>query len=279
MSEDVPVLSEEPPVSRHGAQASSSEAEKEVMMRAENVNVYYGDSRAIRDTNMEIRSGEVLALMGPSGCGKSTFIRCLNRMNDSIEDARVTGLITLEDQDIYANDVDPVQIRARVGMVAQAPNPFPKSIYDNVAFGPRLHGMYDSRGELDQIVTESLQRAGLWDEVKDTLDQPGTSLSGGQQQRLCIARTIANRPEVVLMDEPVSALDPRSASVIEELIVELAERYAIVLITHSISQARRIADRTAFFYLGDLVEIDETRELFDNPKEERTRRYMAGVFG
>ena len=217
--------------------------------------------------------------MGPSGCGKSTFLRCLNRMNDDVQDTRVTGDIMLDGEDIYDPDIDPVQIRARVGMVAQAPNPFPKTVYQNVAFGPRLHGLFDDKYELDQLVQTSLERAGLWDEVKDNLNQTGTSLSGGQQQRLCIAGAIANRPEVLLMDEPVSALDPNSAAVIEDLIRSPAKRYAIVLVTHSMEQAARIADRTAFFYLGEMVEVGDTRELFDNPQHDSTKRYMAGVFG
>jgi phosphate transport system ATP-binding protein len=254
-------------------------SEKTVKMHAEHVDVFYGGSQALKNVSLDVREREVLALMGPSGCGKSTFLRCLNRMNDAIDGTRVTGLITLDDQDIYDPRVDPEQIRARVGMVAQAPNPFPKSIFQNVAFGPRLHGLFDHKDQLEELVTTSLQRAGLWDEVKNNLNQPGTSLSGGQQQRLCIARAIANRPDVLLMDEPVSALDPKSAAVIEQLIRELAEHYAIVLVTHNMEQAERIADRTAFFYLGEMVEVNETRALFNNPTEERTKRYMAGVFG
>lgn len=248
-------------------------------MRAEAVDVFYGENHAIRDVTLDVNDREVLALMGPSGCGKSTMLRCLNRMNDPIRNARIEGRITLDDADIYDKEVDPVQIRARIGMVAQVPNPFPKAVFDNVAFGPRLHGLHDSRDELAELVEHSLRRAGLWDEVKDLLHQPGTNLSGGQQQRLCIARAIANRPDVLLMDEPVSSLDPKSAAVIEDLIRELAERYAIVLVTHSMEQAKRIADRTAFFYLGDLVEVAETHALFENPREERTQRYLSGLFG
>jgi phosphate transport system ATP-binding protein len=250
-----------------------------VKMKAVSVDVFYGDAHAIKDATVDIFNNEVLALMGPSGCGKSTFLRCLNRMNDYVEGARVTGTITLDDTNIYGDGVDPVQVRARIGMVAQAPNPFPKSVFENVAFGPRLHGLYDTRDELEDMVETSLRRAGLWEEIKDHLDQPGSSLSGGQQQRLCIARAIANRPDVLLMDEPVSALDPQSAAIIEDLIRELAERYAIVLVTHNMEQARRIADRTAFFYVGELLEVNNTIELFENPTEERTRRYMEGVFG
>lgn len=258
---------------------SAVSARANIKMRAESVDVFYGDNHAIKQVSLEVRNREVLALMGPSGCGKSTFLRCLNRMNDSIEGARVQGRITLEDTDIYAPGVDPVQVRARIGMVAQVPNPFPKSIFDNVAFGPRLHGLYDTRKELADLVRTALERSGLLAEVDNDLDRPGTSLSGGQQQRLCIARAIANRPDVLLMDEPVSSLDPKSAAVIEDLIRDLAERYAIVLVTHNMEQARRIADRTAFFYLGEMVEVAGTTELFENPKEKRTRRYMEGVFG
>jgi phosphate transport system ATP-binding protein len=250
-----------------------------VKMRAESLNVFYGDVHSLVDVTLDVRAREVMALMGPSGCGKSTFLRCLNRMNDHIERTRVTGRVLLDGRDIYAPDVDPVQVRARVGMVAQAPNPFPKSIRDNVAFGPRLHGLHDSKVELEQIVEVSLRRAGLWNEVKDNLDQPGTSLSGGQQQRLCIARAIANQPEVLLMDEPVSALDPRSAAVIEDLIIELSDRYAIAIVTHSLEQAQRIAHRTAFFYLGRMIEEGPTRKLFDDPQQEPTRQYLTGVFG
>jgi phosphate transport system ATP-binding protein len=252
---------------------------RSVKMHADKVNVFYGEVHSLRDVTCDVRDQEVLALMGPSGCGKSTFLRCLNRMNDSIAHARVTGRIILDEQDIYAPSVDPVQVRARVGMVAQAPNPFPKSIYENVAFGPRLHGLHDSRPELDALVERSLVRAGLWDEVKDDLGRLGTSLSGGQQQRLCIARAIANEPEVLLMDEPVSALDPRSAARIEELIHELAERYAIVIVTHNLEQARRISDRTAFFYLGELLEVAPTLELFESPQHPETARYLSGLFG
>jgi len=260
------------------AESEVSEA-SDIKVRAEGVDVFYGDHHAIKDVTLDVRRREVLALMGPSGCGKSTFLRCLNRMNDYVDGARVKGRITLDQADIYDPAIDPVQVRARVGMVAQVPNPFPKSVFDNVAFGPRLHGLFDSRDELTGLVEESLQRAGLWDEVRDYLERPGTSLSGGQQQRLCVARAIANRPDVLLMDEPVSSLDPKAAAIVEDLIQELAEQYAIVLVTHSMEQAKRIADRTAFFYVGDLVEVADTQQLFENPREERTRRYMAGVFG
>ena len=263
----------------HAPPAAAPETERETKMVCRDVNVYYGDFHALKDNTIDIYNREVLALMGPSGCGKSTFIRCLNRMNDAVSDARVTGTILLDGDDIYAPNVDPVQVRSRVGMVAQAPNPFPKSVFDNVAFGPRLHGSYDSKEELSVLVEQSLHRAGLWDEVKDKLDQPGTSLSGGQQQRLCIARAIANDPEVLLMDEPVSALDPNAAAVIEHLITDLSSRYAIVLITHSMEQTHRIADRTAFFYLGELVEYGATADIFDRPKDQRTRSFVEGAFG
>ena len=254
-------------------------ADDAAKMVCRNVNVHYADFHALKDVTINVNNKEVLALMGPSGCGKSTFLRCLNRMNDTVDGARITGDVLLEGRDIYDANIDPVIIRSRIGMVAQAPNPFPKSIYDNVAFGPRLHGLYDNKNDLDGLVEKSLRRAGLWEEVKDILDHSGTGLSGGQQQRLCIARAIANGPDVLLMDEPVSALDPVAAGRIEQLIVELAERYAIVIITHSLEQARRIADRTAFFYLGELVEADATEEVFTNPKDKRTKHFIEGMFG
>lgn len=255
------------------------ESLKETKMECRDVNVYYGDFLALKDANLDIKAREVLALMGPSGCGKSTLLRCLNRMNDAIEGARVTGTIKLDGNDIYDHDVDPVRIRSRIGMVAQAPNPFPKSVFDNVAFGPRLHGFVKHRDELEELVTTSLQRAGLWDEVKDKLSTRATDLSGGQQQRLCIARAIANDPEVLLMDEPVSALDPSSAARIEHLITELSDRYSIVLITHSMEQTRRITDRSAFFYVGEIVEVGDTQEVFENPQNQRTIEFIEGAFG
>ena len=233
----------------------------------------------MKAATLAIQSSEVLALIGPSGCGKSTLLRCLNRMNDAIEGARVTGRITLDGSDIYQHDVDPVRIRSKVGMVAQAPNPFPKSVFDNVAFGPRLHGFVKNKTDLEELVTTSLQRAGLWEEVKDKLATRATDLSGGQQQRLCIARAIANDPEVLLMDEPVSALDPNAAARIEHLITELSDRYSIVLITHSMEQTRRITDRTAFFYVGEIVEVGATREVFENPRNQRTIEFIEGAFG
>lgn len=246
---------------------------------AENINVYYGDIHAIRDVTLEIGKQQVVALIGPSGCGKSTFLRCLNRMNDSIESARVTGHISLDGQDIYGKDLDPVALRARVGMVFQKPNPFPKSIYDNVAYGPRIHGLAADRAELDEIVHTSLERAGLLKEVRDRLEEPGTGLSGGQQQRLCIARTIAVNPEVILMDEPCSALDPIATARIEDLIDELSENYAIVIVTHSMQQAARVSRRVAYFHLGSLIEVDETNRVFTNPQHKLTEAYITGRFG
>jgi phosphate transport system ATP-binding protein len=245
----------------------------------EDVNVYYGDNHAIQNVTLEIGKSEVIALIGPSGCGKSTYLRCLNRMNDSIESARVTGTITLDGQDIYGNDLDPVALRARVGMVFQKPNPFPKSIYDNVAYGPRIHGLAADRAELDEIVHTSLDRAGLLKEVKDRMDEPGTGLSGGQQQRLCIARTIAVNPEVILMDEPCSALDPIATARIEDLIDELSRDYAIVIVTHSMQQAARVSRRVAYFHLGRLVEVDETDKIFTNPRHKLTEDYITGRIG
>jgi phosphate transport system ATP-binding protein len=246
---------------------------------AENINVWYGDIHAIRDVTLEIGKSQVVALIGPSGCGKSTFLRCLNRMNDSIESARVTGHIALDGQDIYGKGLDPVALRARVGMVFQKPNPFPKSIFDNVAYGPRIHGLAADRAELDDIVHTSLERAGLLKEVRDRLDEPGTGLSGGQQQRLCIARTIAVNPEVILMDEPCSALDPIATARIEDLIDELSENYAIVIVTHSMQQAARVSKRVAYFHLGHLVEVDDTDRIFTNPRHKLTEDYITGRFG
>ncbi len=243
------------------------------------VDVFYGDKQAIRSANVDIARGQVLAMIGPSGCGKSTFLRCLNRMNDTIVGARVTGQIYLDGQDIHDKRNDVVQLRARVGMVFQKPNPFPKSIYENVAYGPRIHGLAADRGELDEIVNNSLRRAGLWDEVKDRLNQPGTSLSGGQQQRLCIARTIAVNPEVILMDEPCSALDPIATAKIEDLIDELRQTYAIVIVTHSMQQAARVSQRTAYFHLGDIVEVGPTDRIFTNPRAKLTEDYITGRFG
>ncbi|MEC8120766.1 MAG: phosphate ABC transporter ATP-binding protein PstB [Pseudomonadota bacterium] len=248
-------------------------------MTARNVNVYYGDKQAIDNVTLDIAEKQVIAFIGPSGCGKSTFLRCLNRMNDTIDICRIEGEIALDGYNIYAPDVDVVPLRARVGMVFQKPNPFPKSIYDNVAYGPRIHGLASSRDELDDIVESSLERAGLWAEVRDRLQQPGTGLSGGQQQRLCIARAIAVSPEVILMDEPCSALDPIATARIEELIDELSSQFTIVIVTHSMQQAARVSQRTAYFHLGKLVEVGNTEQVFTNPEHEMTQNYITGRFG
>ena len=246
---------------------------------ARDVNVYYGDKPAIIDASLDIGSNEVLAMIGPSGCGKSTFLRCINRMNDIIPICRVEGSITLDGGDIYGADQDTVLLRARVGMVFQKPNPFPKSIYENVAYGPRIHGLAHNKAELDDIVEKSLRRASLFDEVKDQLDKSGTGLSGGQQQRLCIARAIAVSPEVILMDEPCSALDPIATARIEELIDELKEKYTIAIVTHSMQQAARVSQRTAYFHLGKIIEVGNTNEIFTTPKHELTENYITGRFG
>lgn len=248
-------------------------------MSARGVNVFYGAKQAVRDVSIDVDMDKVTAFIGPSGCGKSTFLRTLNRMNDTIAHARVEGHITLDGEDIYSDDMDVVQLRARVGMVFQKPNPFPKSIYENVAYGPRIHGLAASRADLDVIVERSLRRAGLWDEVKDRLGDSGTALSGGQQQRLCIARAIAVDPEVILMDEPASALDPIATAKIEELIHELRGRYAIVIVTHNMQQAARVSQRTAFFHLGQLVEYGDTDAIFTAPREDRTKDYITGRYG
>ena len=243
------------------------------------VDVFYGENRAIKKVSLDIGKNEVIAMIGPSGCGKSTFLRCLNRMNDTIDICRVKGEILLDEEDINRSNVDVVLLRARVGMVFQKPNPFPKSIRENVAYGPKIHGLAQNRSELDEIVETSLQKAGLWNEVKDRLDEPGTGLSGGQQQRLCIARTIAVSPEVILMDEPCSALDPIATARIEDLIDELRENYTIVIVTHSMQQASRISQRTAYFHLGDLIEVASTHQLFTNPQHQLTEDYITGRFG
>jgi phosphate transport system ATP-binding protein len=248
-------------------------------MTCRNVNVYYGDKHAIINVSLDIARNEVIAMIGPSGCGKSTFIRCLNRMNDTIEGCRITGDILLDGVNIYDRQIDVVPLRAQVGMVFQKPNPFPKSIYDNVAYGPKIHGLALNRAELDEIVETSLIKAGLWEEVKDRLNHPGTSLSGGQQQRLCIARTIAVGPEVILMDEPCSALDPIATGKIEELIDELRQQYSIVIVTHSMQQAARVSQRTAYFHLGDLIEVGSTEEVFTIPMHKLTQDYITGRFG
>jgi phosphate transport system ATP-binding protein len=251
----------------------------ETKISARGVNVHYGTAHALKDVSVEIGDRLVTAFIGPSGCGKSTFLRCLNRMNDTIAGARVTGRIELDGQDIYDARVDPVQLRAKVGMVFQKPNPFPKSIYDNVAYGPKIHGLARSRAELDEIVEKALRRAALWTEAKDRLQAPGTGLSGGQQQRLCIARAIATEPEVLLMDEPASALDPIATAQIEELIDELRQNYSVVIVTHSMQQAARVSQRTAFFHLGNLVEYGETGQIFTNPRDPRTESYISGRIG
>jgi phosphate transport system ATP-binding protein len=246
---------------------------------ARDVSVYYGSKQAINNVSIDIATEHVTAFIGPSGCGKSTFLRTLNRMNDTIPSCRVEGTIDLDGEDIYGNTMDVVQLRARVGMVFQKPNPFPKSIYENVAYGPRIHGLAATKAEMDAIVEKSLGRAGLWDEVKDRLTDAGTALSGGQQQRLCIARAIAVSPEVILMDEPCSALDPIATARIEELIDDLKGRYAIVIVTHSMQQAARVSQRTAFFHLGNIVEYGETSDIFTNPREQRTQDYITGRYG
>lgn len=248
-------------------------------MQCRGVDVYYGDKRAIRNVSLDIGKHEVVSMIGPSGCGKSTFLRCLNRMNDTIPGCRVTGTIQLDGVEIYDKKQDVVPLRARVGMVFQKPNPFPKSIYENVAYGPRIHGIANNKAELDELVETSLHRAGLWDEVEDRLDQPGTSLSGGQQQRLCIARALAVSPEVILMDEPCSALDPIATARIEELIDELREHFSIAIVTHFMQQAARVSQRTAYFHLGDLVEVGETDRIFTNPSHQLTEDYITGRFG
>lgn len=248
-------------------------------MTAHHVNVSYGTKQAISDVTLDVHTHHVTSLIGPSGCGKSTFLRTLNRMNDTIPIARVSGDIRLDGENIYAPDMDVVQLRARVGMVFQKPNPFPKSVYENVAYGPRIHGLASTKAQLDAAVEQSLRRAGLWDEVKDRLSDSGTALSGGQQQRLCIARAIAVDPEVILMDEPCSALDPIATAKIEELIHELKGRYAIVIVTHNMQQAARVSQRTAFFHLGTLVEYGATSDIFTNPRQERTKDYITGRYG
>ncbi len=248
-------------------------------MTCRGVNVYYGEKKAINNVNIDIARNEVIAMIGPSGCGKSTFLRCLNRMNDTVEGCRVTGEICLDGMNIHDKKVDVVPLRARVGMVFQKPNPFPKSIYDNVAYGPKIHGLVQNKAELTDIVEDSLKKAGLWDEVKDRQNQPGTGLSGGQQQRLCIARAIAVSPEVILMDEPCSALDPIATAKIEELIAELREHYSIVIVTHSMQQAARVSQRTAYFHLGDLIEVGKTDRIFTNPRHQLTEDYITGRFG
>jgi phosphate transport system ATP-binding protein len=260
-------------------QSSPVDARAETKVAAQDVNVFYGAKQALQSVSVNIPDRAVMAFIGPSGCGKSTFLRCINRMNDTIPIAKVTGKIIIDNQDIYDPSLDVVQLRARVGMVFQKPNPFPKSIYENVAYGPRIHGLCHSKADLDDVVQASLEKAGLWKEVKDRLDEPGTGLSGGQQQRLCIARAIAVNPEVILMDEPCSALDPIATARIEELIDELRKNYCIIIVTHSMQQAARVSQRTAFFHLGELVEEGVTSEIFTSPKQKRTQDYITGRFG
>lgn len=250
-----------------------------IKMRGKKVGVFYGEKQALYDVDLNVRQNQVTALIGPSGCGKSTFLRCLNRMNDTIDSARVTGEITLDGEDIYDKQIDVVELRARVGMVFQKPNPFPKSIYENVSYGPRIHGLAKGKAQLDEVVESSLKKAALWNEVKDRLHESGTGLSGGQQQRLCIARAIAVSPEVILMDEPCSALDPIATAKVEELIDELRSNYTIVIVTHSMQQAARVSQRTAMFHLGYLVEEGATDKMFTNPDDKRTQDYITGRFG
>jgi len=259
--------------------ADAANKHQDVKMSGRDVNVYYGKNHAIKSVDVDVLDKTVTAFIGPSGCGKSTFLRCLNRMNDTIDGCVVTGEILLDGVDIYHRKVDPVQLRAKVGMVFQKPNPFPKSIYDNVAYGPRIHGLASGREELDAAVEKSLRRAALWDEVKDRLDSPGTGLSGGQQQRLCIARAVATAPEVLLMDEPCSALDPIATAQVEELIAELRASFSVVIVTHSMQQAARVSQKTAFFHLGEVVEYDDTPKIFTNPDDKRTQDYITGRFG
>ncbi len=258
---------------------SSQETERDLIMTARNVDVFYGSKQAIKNVDLDIPKGSITALIGPSGCGKSTFLRCLNRMNDRIDICKVSGDIRYAGQDIYAPKVDPVALRARIGMVFQKPNPFPKSIFDNVAYGPKIHGLSSSKSEMADRVETALKQAGLFDEVSDRLDEPGTSLSGGQQQRLCIARAIAVEPDVILMDEPCSALDPIATAVVEELMESMRDDYTIAIVTHSMQQAARISQKTAFFHLGELIEYGDTGQIFTNPKETRTQSYISGRIG
>ncbi|WP_395374110.1 phosphate ABC transporter ATP-binding protein PstB [Marinicella sp. W31] len=269
---------------KHDLEATYEETVGEVLcenpkIRTENVDVFYDTNQAIHNVTLDVGRNEVIALIGPSGCGKSTYLRCLNRMNDTIDICRISGKIILDGEDIYHKSQDPVLLRARVGMVFQKPNPFPKSIYDNVAYGPRIHGLTKNKAELDELVERSLVKAGLFEEVKDRLQAPATGLSGGQQQRLCIARTIAVKPEVILMDEPASALDPIATAKIEELIAELKENFTIVIVTHSMQQAARVSQRTAYFHMGRLIEVGDTNQIFTNPQHELTEKYITGRFG
>jgi len=266
-------------VSRDNRQTVGDQFIENPRMTCRDVNVYYADKQAINNVSLDIGSNEVIAMIGPSGCGKSTILRCLNRMNDTIDTCRVTGEIKMDGHNIYSNEIDVVALRAQVGIVFQKPNPFPKSIYENIAYGPRIHGLVENKTEMDEIVETSIKRAGLWEEVKDRLDEPGTGLSGGQQQRLCIARTIAVGPEVILMDEPCSALDPIATAIIEDLIDELRQLFSIAIVTHSMAQASRVSQRTAYFHLGDLIEVGPTSRIFTSPRHELTEDYITGRFG
>ena len=252
---------------------------KNIKILSKKVDVFYGEKQALKNIDLEIYENQVTSLIGPSGCGKSTFLRCLNRMNDTIEICRIKGKILVDNEDIYHPSLDPVLLRSKIGMVFQKPNPFPKSIFDNVAYGPKIHGLTNSKVELEELVVNSLKKAGLFEEVKDRLDEPGTSLSGGQQQRLCIARTIAISPEIILMDEPCSALDPIATAVVEELIDDLVKNYTIVIVTHSMQQAARVSQNTAYFHMGSLIEFGETEIIFQNPKNKQTRDYITGKIG
>ena len=252
---------------------------EKIKIKSKNVNVYYGQKKALDKINLEIPTNKVTALIGPSGCGKSTFLRCINRMNDTIDICRIEGKIIVDEEDIYSTEVDPVLLRAKIGMVFQKPNPFPKSIFDNVAYGPKIHGIVNSNNELEELVIYSLKKAGLFGEVKDRLNDTGTSLSGGQQQRLCIARAIAISPQIILMDEPCSALDPIATAIIEELIDELAKNFTIVIVTHSMQQAARVSQQTAFFHMGSLIEVGRTDQIFSTPSQKKTQDYITGKIG
>lgn len=279
MKDAIKIESRRPKIDRESRSTVGNIRVNEPRISCSDINVYYGDKHAIKNLNLDVDKSEILAMIGPSGCGKSTFLRCLNRMNDTINICRVTGKIEMDGHDINSHDIDVVPLRAMVGMVFQKPNPFPKSIRENITFGPKIHGLATAKDDLDEIVENSLKKAGLWNEVKDRLDQPGTGLSGGQQQRLCIARTIAVEPEVILMDEPCSALDPISTAAIEDLMLELRESYSICIVTHSMQQAARVSNRTAYFHLGDLIEVGDTDQIFNNPQHQLTEDYITGRFG
>ncbi len=279
VKDTIEIHSSKPKVSREDRSTMGEIRVSNPRMRCSDINVYYGDKHAIKNLNLDVGNSEILAMIGPSGCGKSTFLRCLNRMNDTIDICRVTGSIEMDDKDINDSSIDVVPLRATVGMVFQKPNPFPKSIRENITFGPKIHGLASHKDDLEGIVETSLKKAGLWGEVKDRLDQPGTGLSGGQQQRLCIARTIAVEPEIILMDEPCSALDPISTAAIEELMMDLKENFSICIVTHSMQQAARVSERTAYFHLGDLIEVGDTKQIFNNPLHQLTEDYITGRFG